>query len=66
MTIPPLHNIKVSIKPSCVDPEIVASLASVWVCVHEIPVVARKNSFIKLILLAIGKLEEVDGQSLTG
>jgi hypothetical protein len=65
MTLP-LHNIKVSIKPSCVDPEIVASLSSVWVRVHGIPVEARKDSFLELISQAIGKLEEVDGQSLAG
>jgi hypothetical protein len=65
-TILPLHNIKVSIRPSCVDPEIVASLSSVWVRVHGIPVEARKDPFIELISQAIGKLEEVDGQSLAG
>jgi hypothetical protein len=65
-TILPLHNIKVSIKPSCVDPEIVASLSSVWVRVHGSPVEARKDSFLELISQAIGKLEEVDGQSLAG
>jgi hypothetical protein len=66
MTILPLHNIKVSINPLCVDPEIVSSLSSVWVRVHGIPVEARKDSFLELILQAIGKLEEVDGQSLVG
>jgi hypothetical protein len=65
-TILPLHNIKVSIKPSCVDPKIVASLSSVWVHVHGIPVEAWKDSFLELISQAIGKLEEVDGQSLAG
>jgi hypothetical protein len=60
-TILPLHNIKVSIKPSCVDLEIVASLCSVWVRVHGIPMEARKASFIELISQAIGKLEAVDG-----
>jgi hypothetical protein len=65
-TILLLHNIKVSIKPSCVDPEIVASLSSVWVRVHGIPAEARKDSFLELISQAIGKLEEVDGQSLAG
>jgi hypothetical protein len=54
-TILPLHNIKVSIRPSCVDPEIVASLSSIWVRVHGIPVEARKDPFIELISQAIGK-----------
>jgi hypothetical protein len=49
-----------------VDPEIVASLSSVWVHVHGIPMEARKDSFIEMISQAIGKLEAVDGQSLVG
>jgi hypothetical protein len=66
MTTLPLHNIKVAVRPSCVDPETVASLSSVWVRVHGVPEEARKDSFIELISQAIGKLVEVDRRSLAG
>jgi hypothetical protein len=49
MTTLPLHNIKVAVRPSCVDPETVASLSSVWVRVHRVPEEARKDPFIELI-----------------
>jgi hypothetical protein len=62
----PLHNIKVAVRPSCVDPETVASLSSVWVRVHGVPEAARKDPFIELISQAIGKLVEVDSRSLAG
>jgi hypothetical protein len=61
-----LHNIKVAVRPSCVDPETVASLSSVWVRVHGVPEAARKDPFIELISQAIGKLVEVDSRSLAG
>jgi hypothetical protein len=62
----PLHNIKVAIRPSCVDPETVASLSSVWVRVLGVLVEAMKDPFVELISHPIGKLVEVDSHSLAG
>jgi hypothetical protein len=49
MTILTTKNIKVSIKPSCLDRETVATLSEVWVLVHGIPEEARKQPFLELI-----------------
>ncbi|KAM0867146.1 hypothetical protein ACQ4PT_042150 [Festuca glaucescens] len=65
-TILPANNISVSVRPSCVDPDTVATLSEVWVRVHGIPEEARSEHIIELISQAIGKLVTVDLLTLPG
>jgi hypothetical protein len=65
-TILPTNNIRVSVKPSCVDPITVATLSEVWVRVHGIPEEARSEHIIELVSQPIGKLVTVDPLSLPG
>ncbi|KAK1613119.1 hypothetical protein QYE76_036792 [Lolium multiflorum] len=65
-TILPANNINVSVLPSCVDPDTVATLSEVWVRVHGIPEEARTDQILELISQIIGKLVTVDPLSLPG
>nr|XP_051211161.1 uncharacterized protein LOC127328612 [Lolium perenne] len=65
-TILPANNINVSVLPSCVDPDTVATLSEVWVRVHGIPEEARTDHILELISQIIGKLVTVDPLSLPG
>ena len=66
MTTLPVHNIKVSIKPSSIDPDAPPPLATVWIRIHGIPSEARAEPFLELISEAVGKLMEIDAGSLPG
>ncbi|KAK1680224.1 hypothetical protein QYE76_041072 [Lolium multiflorum] len=65
-TILPANNINVSVRPSCVDPDTMATLSEVWVRVHDIPEEARSEHIIELISQAIDKLVTMDPLTLPG
>ena len=62
----PLHNIKVAIAPSCVDPGTIATLATIWIRIHGILGKARTAPILELISQAIGKLVSVDERPIPG
>jgi hypothetical protein len=60
-----LHQIKVIVKPSSIDPKTISSLSLAWVKIHGMPDEAKKDYIIKAISEAMGKMMAIDEWSLT-